>query len=42
MLVTEGDGITDGRMDSGEVNWGQQAAGRREDPDRAPRSAKKS
>jgi phosphoribosylformylglycinamidine synthase len=32
MLVTEGDGITDGRMDSGEgKNWGQQIAGRRED-----------
>ena len=32
MLVTEGDGITDGRMDSGEgKNWGQQVAGRRED-----------
>ena len=32
MLVTEGDGIQDGRMDSGEgKNWGQQVAARRED-----------
>ena len=30
MLVTEGDGISDSRMDSGEgKNWGQQVAGRR-------------
>lgn len=32
MLVTEGDGIQDGRMDSGEgKNWGQQVSARRED-----------
>ncbi|MFG5778303.1 phosphoribosylformylglycinamidine synthase [Comamonas sp. J-3] len=32
MLVTEGDGISDSRMDSGEgKNWGEQVAGRRED-----------
>ncbi len=32
MLITEGDGITDGRMDSGEgKNWGQQVAARREE-----------
>ena len=32
MLITEGDGISDSRMDSGEgKNWGQQVAGRRED-----------
>ena len=31
MLVTEGDGISDSRMDSGEgKNWGQQVAGRRD------------
>ncbi|WP_303229724.1 phosphoribosylformylglycinamidine synthase [Comamonas kerstersii] len=32
MLITEGDGISDSRMDSGEgKNWGQQVAGRREE-----------
>jgi len=32
MLITEGDGITDGRMDSGEgKNWGAQISGRREE-----------
>jgi phosphoribosylformylglycinamidine synthase len=32
MLITEGDGISDSRMDSGEgKNWGKQVAGRRED-----------
>lgn len=32
MLITEGDGISDSRMDSGEgKNWGEQVAGRRED-----------
>jgi phosphoribosylformylglycinamidine synthase len=32
MLVTEGDGISDSRMDSGEgKNWGKQVSGRRED-----------
>ncbi|WP_313295931.1 phosphoribosylformylglycinamidine synthase [Diaphorobacter sp.] len=32
MLITEGDGITDSRMDSGEgKNWGAQISGRRED-----------
>ncbi|MBB6577927.1 phosphoribosylformylglycinamidine synthase [Comamonas odontotermitis] len=32
MLVTEGDGISDSRMDSGEgKNWGAQVSGRRED-----------
>ena len=32
MLVTEGDGISDSRMDSGEgKNWGNQVSGRRED-----------
>ena len=32
MLVTEGDGISDSRMDSGEgKNWGAQIAGRRDD-----------
>jgi len=31
MLITEGDGISDSRMDSGEgKNWGQQVSGRRE------------
>jgi len=32
MLITEGDGITDSRMDSGEgKNWGAQISGRREE-----------
>ena len=32
MLITEGDGISDSRMDSGEgKNWGKQVSGRRED-----------
>ena len=32
MLITEGDGISDSRMDSGEgKNWGKQVAGRREE-----------
>jgi len=32
MLITEGDGISDSRMDSGEgKNWGAQVSGRRED-----------
>ncbi|WP_417283836.1 phosphoribosylformylglycinamidine synthase [Comamonas sp.] len=32
MLITEGDGISDSRMDSGEgKNWGNQVSGRRED-----------
>ncbi|QIL72675.1 phosphoribosylformylglycinamidine synthase [Diaphorobacter sp. HDW4B] len=32
MLITEGDGISDSRMDSGEgKNWGAQISGRRED-----------
>ncbi|MDR2324250.1 MAG: phosphoribosylformylglycinamidine synthase [Acidovorax sp.] len=32
MLITEGDGISDSRMDSGEgKNWGGQVSGRRED-----------
>ncbi|MDR0215160.1 MAG: phosphoribosylformylglycinamidine synthase [Comamonas sp.] len=32
MLITEGDGISDSRMDSGEgKNWGSQVSGRRED-----------
>ena len=32
MLITEGDGISDSRMDSGEgKNWGTQISGRRED-----------
>ncbi len=32
MLVTEGDGITDGRMDSGEAkNWSSQVSGRRDE-----------
>ncbi|MEG1282537.1 MAG: phosphoribosylformylglycinamidine synthase, partial [Comamonas sp.] len=32
MLITEGDGISDSRMDSGEgKNWGSQISGRRED-----------